>query len=87
MPACGYGDDHCCWIDGKVCPHLIERADGGRRWVCTMFEKWGSWEAMTADPAWIKDVKSCYDRIGLVNCGGWPRPGETCLECGATGRG
>ena len=51
-PACtgaGANDDHCCYVNGKRCPNLVEN-QGGRRYACGAFLKYGSWEAMNASP-------------------------------------
>ena len=87
MVTCAAGvttEGHCCWINGAVCPFL--RDDGAaasRRWVCTLREELGSWPAVHADQRYLTFVH-LRDRIG-VDCGDWPRPGETCAECGAVG--
>jgi hypothetical protein len=45
----GQGDngDHCCYLGGKVCPHLVENR-GGRRYACGLMLKYGDWAAMRA---------------------------------------
>ena len=39
----GNGVQHCCWVDGEVCPHLVENKVPGRRWACGLLDKFGSW--------------------------------------------
>lgn len=79
-------EGHCCWINGVVCPFL--RDDGKRRFrrrfVCTLREKLGSWQAVHESAEYIEHVAPTMARIG-VECGDWPRPGETCAECGGKG--
>jgi hypothetical protein len=41
----GNGTEHCCWVKGTVCPHLVENT-AGRRWACSLLIKYGSWPAM-----------------------------------------
>jgi hypothetical protein len=81
---CGTGEGHCCWIEGQVCSFLRED-DGVRRWVCTLRESLGSWQAVHADPRYIASVHPTLMSVGTVDCGDWPGPGITCGECGVTG--
>jgi hypothetical protein len=78
-------DGHCCWIDGEVC--LLLRDDGplaDRRWVCTLRERLGSWQAVHRDPAYLAVARPTMARLG-TDCGDWPGPGVRCGECGVTG--
>ena len=85
---CQASADHCCNLGPfGVCPAL--RDDGpnaDRRRVCTIREHEGSWAAMVTAKAYrlsgIADI--VRDLVG-VDCGDWPRPGETCHTCGVTG--
>lgn len=45
----GAGGDHCCYVGGERCPNLVEN-QGGRRYACGAWLKYGSWEAMNASP-------------------------------------
>jgi len=88
MSVCaGNSEDHCCWVNGKVCPHLEENTVEGRHWACGLLVKLGSWEAVYKDNNWQLDVKPLCDRIGVRGCGDWPPKGKTCLECGVSGDG
>jgi hypothetical protein len=87
MVTCEAGTGHCCWLGHHgVCPQL--RDDGPaapRRWVCRFRERLGSWEAVHADPEYRATVGAIVlDMVG-VYCGDWPRPGESCAECGVRG--
>ncbi len=82
----GNFEDHCCWVDGKVCPHLEENTVEGRRWACGLLVALGSWEAIYATEAWQRDVKPLCDRLGM-RCGDWPPKGKTCATCGVIGDG
>ncbi len=87
MAVCtGNFEDHCCWVDGKVCPHLEENTVEGRRWACGLLVALGSWEGVYRTEAWQRDVKPLCDRLG-VRCGDWPSEGERCATCGVSGDG
>lgn len=83
----GTGSGHCCWLGGSVCDYLEENTVPGRRWACGLLRELGSWDLVYADPRY-EAVRQALDRnpslVGVV-CGDWPRPGETCGECGAVG--
>jgi len=90
---------HCCWINGQVCPFLRDdgppqairwidstpypRPHATRRYVCTLREELGSWEAVHQDARYLTFVAASVHSVVGVNCGDWPPPGETCVECGA----
>ena len=88
MVACEAGADHCCYLGPfGVCPALRDDGPGAaRRWVCTIREAEGSWAAVHVAKAYrrsgIADIVN--DLVG-VDCGDWPRPGETCHTCGVIG--
>lgn len=86
MAQCQAADGHCCWIVGGVCPLLRDDGPGAsRRWVCTLRERLGSWQAVHTDPEYLRTVGPVVMELVGVYCGDWPRPGETCAECGVTG--
>lgn len=74
-----YGDDHCCWINGKVCSYLEEHTVEGRRWACGLFRKLGSWEKVYETEEYKRDIKPLMDRIGC-QCGEYPGDG-ICAVC------
>lgn len=76
MPIChGNGSDHCCWINGKVCPHLEENTVPGRRWACGLLRVHGDWETVYQTPeyqatdaaTWFASSHPGY------GCGDWPQ--------------
>lgn len=87
------GDEHCCWIDGIVCPYLEENTVEGRRWSCGLYvreeletdTRREVWDKVTATSEWQTNLKTCYDRLGVASCGDWPKIGKKCLACGAVG--
>ena len=87
MATCKAGittDGHCCWINGVVCPLLEDRGkNADRRYVCTVREDLGSWEAVHSDPRYLTFVRPAMSIVTGVDCGDWPPPGQTCAECGA----
>lgn len=86
MATCkGTAEAHCCWLLGEVCPHFVGGNDDPMN-GCGLRRELGSWAAVHADPRWIADVKTKLDQRfpgQEMNCGDWPRPGETCATCGA----
>lgn len=85
MVACGAQDDHCCHIAGSVCRFLRDDGPGApRRWVCTLRERLGSWEAVHRDQGYLEHVRPTMLRVG-VDCGDYPAPGRICGACGVTG--
>ncbi len=81
----GNHEEHCCWINGKVCSYLEENTVPGRRWACGLLVRLGSWEAVTKSPEWQRDVKPLCDRLGLDSCEDFPRKDKICLACGVVG--
>jgi hypothetical protein len=84
----GNRDDHCCWIKGKVCPHLItdytDETGHHRRWACALRAELGDWDLVIKDPRYIEATKDAW--IDGLNCRDWP-DGEgpnkgVCAECG-----
>jgi hypothetical protein len=41
----GSDGDHCCYLGGVECQHLV-RNEGGRRYACGLMLKYGSWIKM-----------------------------------------
>lgn len=86
MATCsGNSDDHCCYIKGKACIFLEKNTIPGRKWSCGLRRELGSWSEVHKDERYLQEVKPKLDELELPNCGDWPRPGETCAECGVTG--
>lgn len=83
----GNSKDHCCYLPNiGVCQYLEENTMKSRRWVCKLRRELGTWNKVHADPRYIKSILpnlSLFDPN--LNCGDWPRLGETCNECGARG--
>lgn len=83
-PRCGAKTGHCCWFGENPCRFLRDDGDSAhRRWVCTLREELGSWEAVHADPRYVEHVN--LKALLGVDCGDYPGPGMTCGECGVTG--
>lgn len=77
--------DHCCWLDGQLCPFLEEGTVEGRRYACALQRELGSWEAVYNDSRYLKQVRPFWDAWRpQVDCGDWLLPGETCATCGVT---
>ena len=75
MSAChGNGADHCCYYL-EVCEFLEENTVKGRRWVCGLFRRLGSWEAVHASDDYQRVVQPQWDQIGdgSSSCGSWPQ--------------
>lgn len=89
----GNADDHCCYIQGKVCQYLKEYKDGTRRWSCGLYEKHGSWDNVYASIEYQENIQPKLDEMTnrfkeggtIMRCGDFPRPGEKCWTCGKTG--
>jgi hypothetical protein len=86
MPCWGNGNDHCCYIKGKECKHLVrnytDETGHFRKWACGLRIKHGNWDDVLTDPeypagAWAPGV----------NCRDWPGGdgwnGMSCNICGA----
>lgn len=84
MSVChGNADDHCCWLQGAVCPHLEEHTVPGRRWACGLLRRLGDWESVIASDAYRQDVAPALEPLGYT-CRDWPQnyPGMVCRTCG-----
>lgn len=77
-------DEHCCWVDGKVCKFLEENSEPGFRWSCGLRRELASWNAVIADPRYVKDILPKHRAEGM-NCRDWPKKtaGGPCKLCGA----
>ena len=85
---CRAQSDHCCYLGPfGVCPALRDDGpDADRRWVCTLREREGSWARVHGSAAYIASgIEAIVRDLVGVDCGDWPRPGETCHTCGVTG--
>lgn len=70
-PVChGNGDDHCCYVDGKVCEFLEENTVPGRRWACGLLRRLESWAAVHEHPDYQK-IKEHFASLGVSACGDW----------------
>lgn len=80
-PCHGNQPDHCCYVDGIRCRFLEENTVPGRRWVCGLFRRLGSWEAVHADPGYQEHVQTAWDRVGIESCGAWgPGTNQCCFS-------
>ena len=82
LPCAGNGDEHCCWVAGKPCPHLEENTVPGRRWACGLYRHYGDWTKVITSDAYCKDVAPTFDKAG-INCRDWPTNKKWCNTCGA----
>jgi hypothetical protein len=78
-------NDHCCWVDGKICQYLKHYPDQERKWSCGIREKYNSWDEVYEDEDYLQDIKPLLNQLNLPNCGEWPRKNETCTVCGVMG--
>lgn len=91
MACNGNKEDHCCYLNGKVCQYLKENSNG-RRWSCGLYEKYGSWNGVYESDEYKEDIVSELVKISIVfdrpyfNCGEWPTKGEVCTICGEVGK-
>lgn len=82
----GNSEDHCCYaLGGVACRFLEENTVEGRRWACGLRRELGDWSKVHSDPRYLAHVKPYWNKVGMVDCGDWPRPGEACATCGVTG--
>lgn len=82
MICLGSADDHCCYVNGKLCEHLEENTVEGRRWACGLYRVHQSWEAVYLAPEYPA-VRAALRGVGIkVDCGDWPPHGERCATCG-----
>lgn len=58
----------------------------GRRWACGLLVRYGSWEAVYESLEYKRVTRPFWlDFAPELDCGTWPRPGETCAACGQVG--
>lgn len=74
----GNGEDHCCYVNGQVCPFLVENAMG-RRWACGLRIELGSWDEVHRDPRYLEKVKPVWTRFNVDDCGDWQAEGQCCF--------
>ncbi len=76
MAVCtGNSTEHCCWINGVVCPYLEENTVEGRRWACGLLRKLGSWEAVYDSSEYqTSDAAAMFTAVWPgFGCGDWPQ--------------
>lgn len=71
-------EDHCCWVGGEVCAHYLPNEPLGLR--CALMAELGSWSEVHVDPRYPASLTAAG-----IECGNWPRPGQTCGDCGEVG--
>ncbi len=81
-------DDHCCYLNGKVCQFLEENIEENFRWSCQLRRELGSWDAVLNDARYKEFVEPEFDivekRTGQkINCKDWPSGETVCNQCGA----
>lgn len=74
-------DDHCCYVDGRVCQFLEEGTESGYRWSCGLRRELGSWDAVLEDPRY-QPLRAHFESKGY-NCKTWPN--GPCNTCGYKG--
>lgn len=71
--------DHCCYVAGERCPHLVENVNG-RRWACGLMVELGSWDLVHADPRYAP-IQAEWDKVGIESCGAWgPGTNQCCYR-------
>lgn len=79
----GNGIEHCCWVDGAVCPFLELDTMAGRHWVCGLRRELGDWDLVHADPRY-QPIHAVWMRTGTQDCGdfqGIVRDGTLIGQC------
>ena len=77
----GFGEDHCCYVEGKPCPFLEFGTMPGRGYVCGLKRELGTWERVHQDPRYSTIVQPVWRRRGVPDCGDFtPRPGQCCRK-------
>lgn len=69
MPCHGNGADHCCYVEGEPCPHLLVDVVPGRRWACGLLVELGTWERVHADPRYLAVPAPVWRARGVPDCG------------------
>jgi len=74
MPCSGNAKDHCCYVQGKPCPLMIENYvdETGyfRRWACSLRAELGDWDKVLEDPRYKEATGGKW--IAGLNCRDWP---------------
>lgn len=56
-PTRGLEQDHCCYISGVTCTHLVVTTDDqGEFYRCGVVLKYGSWSAANKSPEYATDI-------------------------------
>lgn len=58
----GANGDHCCYLSGAQCPHLVENK-AGRRYACGLLLKYRSWDTMNQSPEY-QPIADHWESIG-----------------------
>lgn len=65
----GNGAEHCCYLEGQVCPFLEEYTIEGRRWACGLLRELGDWDAVHSDERYLTTVRPVWVEHGIDDCG------------------
>lgn len=86
MPCKAAPDEHCCWVDGEVCPFFDATTKGPFWKRCTLRTELGDWELVHRDPRYTRAVKPVWKSQGIADCGDWaPTVAAPCGSCGWDG--
>lgn len=90
MNCTGRGDlrgEHCCWIDGAVCPFYDTSEGTPKDKACSLRRILGSWEAVYADARYQAVVQPTFDRIlPGYGCGDYPQNIPIIMESPQSGK-
>ena len=71
----GAGQSHWCWINGEECWYLVVDQHPTRKYACGLMMELGSWDAVYADPRYVRDVRAAFDEWAdperWPDCGDW----------------
>lgn len=59
----GRGGDHCCYLSGVQCPHLVENT-AGRRYACALMLRYATWEKVNASPEY-RTIGEHWEAMGM----------------------
>ncbi len=82
-------DEHCCWLNGKLCEFLEEDSEPKFRWSCGLRRELGSWDAVLNDHRYNEVVEPRWQERSkrlsrpMTNCRDYPSDKESCTHCGA----
>lgn len=65
----GNGADHCCYVNGAVCPFLEVDTVPGRKWACGLLRELGDWDKVHNDPRYLEHVRPVWYAAGVDDCG------------------